>query len=879
MAETLPPQGRTIRDAAARGGIPAPRGGASSPAPRGRASLREIGPDGVRLVVRPGDGAGPPRVLAAECVFEGDNVALAALVGRRFDRVWPLFAPSVPLAPLLPDLDADASFTRLWSLGVEGALRLDATNKAGLWHLCLVRLPTIETQTYTDAFEHPFVTAMGEGDDFEPFPSDRVRWWAHRRRLAANETSETVLRQNDPIAWVYERAEPIPGTNAIIGTRVALDRIAVVLRPLLAFAGGGGVVCLPDGTALVDAGAAGLAPRLGKPGKARLRELFEDLLDDALAGHEAVLPTGEGPLKVLVERLPLGLIGVRPINAPPDAASGGRDAVWPPPLLDAVQDVMLAVGPDGAVRFAAGATRAVLGLAPAGLVGLRLDTLVADADDESADLVSRLADAAASGLGLLVRGRRGGTTLLETAVKAASLDGLALRVLTLRDVTVRRQTEEAMAGLLYRDTLTDLPNRLLFYDRLEQALERARRQDGHVAVMLIDLDRFKVINDSLGMRRGDEVIKHVAGRLAPALRPSDTLGRLSGDEFMVLLPALGGPDAAAKTAQDLVEAMQPPLRTGGHELAVQASIGIALFPHDGDDPDTLVKNAAVALSRVKEQGRGHYQFFTTDMNAAAFERLMLETRLRRALVEDELVVHYQPQVAAEGARIVGVEALVRWRHPDLGMIPPGEFIPLAEETGLIVPIGARVLQHACEDAARWRREGFLDLRLAVNLSGRQFQDKGLVDAVRAILAETGFPPERLELELTESVIMRDVAEATERLRELSRLGISLAVDDFGTGYSSLAYLKRFPIRSLKIDRSFVGDIDRDANSAAIASAIVALAGRLGLKVVAEGVETKEQLDLLRSYGCDELQGWLFGRPIPVADLLAKLVAAREGVEE
>ena len=489
------------------------------------------------------------------------------------------------------------------------------------------------------------------------------------------------------------------------------------------------------------------------------------------------------------------------------------------------------------MRFAAGAALRILGFAAGDLVGIRLDALLVKAEDGGGDLLPFLADAAAmNDVDLPVRRRQGAHAILEMSVRSIEAGAAGpFFVLTVRDVTVRRQTEETMASLVYRDPLTDLPNRLLFHDRLRQALERARRQGGEVAVMLVDLDRFKIINDSLGLQRGDEVLKAVAERLVAALGSSDIVGRLGGDEYMVLLQGLEQPDDAGKAAEAMLDALHQPFQAGGHELSIQASIGVALFPHDGDDPDTLLKNADAALSRVKELGRGHYQFFTTDMNRAAFERLVLETQLRKAVAEDELVLHYQPQVAAENGRTVGVEALVRWQHPELGMVPPADFIPLAEETGLIVPIGAWVLRAACREVGRWTEAGIKGVRIAVNLSGRQFQDRGLVAAVRAVravLAETGLGPERLELELTESVVMRDVADATARLQELSALGISLAVDDFGTGYSSLAYLKRFPIRSLKIDRSFVGDIDRDANSAAIAAAIVALAQKLGLKVVA-----------------------------------------------
>jgi predicted signal transduction protein with EAL and GGDEF domain len=365
----------------------------------------------------------------------------------------------------------------------------------------------------------------------------------------------------------------------------------------------------------------------------------------------------------------------------------------------------------------------------------------------------------------------------------------------------------------------------------------------------------------------------VAERLTRSLRKSGTVARLGGDEFMVLLLGTHGAEAAAKVAQKLLDSLRPPLKVNGHELTTAASIGLALFPHDGDDTDTLIKNADTALSRAKEQGRNHYQFYTEGMNTTAFERLMLESRLRKALEQEEFVVFYQPKVSLADGRVVGVEALLRWRHPDLGLVPPGEFIPLAEETGLILPIGRWVLGAACAEMKRWHRMGFEPLDLAVNLSGRQFQERTLTDTIAQVIAASGLAPSSVELELTESVIMRDAAESARRLRELTALGIRLAVDDFGTGYSSLSYLRSFPISSLKIDRSFVRDIDRDPNGAAIAQAIIALAKSLSLKVVAEGVETRGQVDLLRRYGCEEMQGFLFSRPLPAEELTQLL---REG---
>jgi diguanylate cyclase (GGDEF)-like protein len=447
--------------------------------------------------------------------------------------------------------------------------------------------------------------------------------------------------------------------------------------------------------------------------------------------------------------------------------------------------------------------------------------------------------------------------------------------LIVRDLTLRAHTEEALASLAYHDTLTGLPNRLLFHDRLTQAVERGRRTRQMFAVMLVGLDRFKIINDSLGLEKGDHVLKAVAERLALAVRKSDTVARLGGDEFLLLLAGVESAEAVAKVAQKLLIALRPPLPVDGHELTAAASIGVALFPHDGDTPEALIKNADTALSRAKEQGRNHFQFYTTDMNATAIERLTLESRLRRALVNGEFVVHYQPQASLETGAIVGVEALIRWIDPVLGLVPPGDFIPLAEETGLIVDIGAWVLRAAAAEIVRWQRHlGRPELRLAVNLSARQFQQADLVDLIRQTLAATGLPASSLELEITESVLMREALASVRRLKDLTGLGVHLAIDDFGTGYSSLSYLRTFPIRSLKIDRTFIRDIDRDPSSATLAQGMVGLGRSLGLKVIAEGVETVRQLELLKGYGCQEMQGFLLCRPLPAEEALAVIEQGR-----
>ncbi len=580
------------------------------------------------------------------------------------------------------------------------------------------------------------------------------------------------------------------------------------------------------------------------------------------------LPSGAGGADaVLIEAYRLDDRALAPV-------SNGEG--WLSAVMKNVADGIVLLDADGMITWLSHAAEAIFDYPRDAAIGGPIDMLLPPGDEFGAGLIERLQLAPErQPLELTVRRRSGELTPIEVEVSFAEQRDRRMIVLVVRDVTGRQQTEETLRSLAYHDSLTGLPNRLLFDDRLAQAIERARRARQLLTVMLIDLDRFTLINDSLGLGTGDQIIKGVAERLVGALRRSDTVARLGGDEFMVLLLGTSGAEAAARVAQKLIEVLRPPLQVDGHELTTSASIGIALFPHDGDDPDTLLKNAANALSRAKEQGRNHYQFYTDDMNATAFERLMLESRLRKALELGEFVIHYQPKVSLADGSILGVEALLRWYHPDLGMVPPAEFIPLAEETGLIVPIGAWVLGAACAQVARWHRMGHTGLDLAVNISARQFQEKNLVATIAAAVADSGLAAARIELELTESVIMRDAPEAARRLKELTALGIRLAIDDFGTGYSSLGYLRTFPLHALKIDRSFIRDIDRDPNSAALAKAIIAMAAGLKLKVVAEGVETREQLARLREFGCQELQGYLFSKPLPADELAALLDEGRK----
>ena len=434
-----------------------------------------------------------------------------------------------------------------------------------------------------------------------------------------------------------------------------------------------------------------------------------------------------------------------------------------------------------------------------------------------------------------------------------------------------RQSEERLQHLAHYDHLTHLPNRVLFLDRLEQALARARWHKRIVAVLFVNLDRFKVINDTVGHPIGDRVLKVIAERLNAAVREGDTVARLGGDEFAVALADLAEAHDVPRVAEKIIAALHPPMVIDEREFFVTASIGVSLHPGDGDDAETLLRNADIAMYRAKEKGKNNFQFYSPAMNAEAPKRLALETDLRRALERREYLLHYQPKVDLATGRVAGMEALLRWQHPKQGLISPLDFIPLLEETGLIVPVGEWVLRSACAQNKSWQEAGHAPLRVAVNLSARQFKQTGLVETVRVVLAETGLDPRFLELELTESILLEHTGESLATLRKFHDMGIHLALDDFGTGYSSLSYLKRFPIDSLKIDRSFVRDITTNPDDATIARTVIAMAHNLRMMAVAEGVETQEQLEFLRAHQCDQMQGYYFSRPL-TAEVFAQLLA-------
>lgn len=452
----------------------------------------------------------------------------------------------------------------------------------------------------------------------------------------------------------------------------------------------------------------------------------------------------------------------------------------------------------------------------------------------------------------------------------SSILGLLFATLLYRfPVKIVRQAEaetdhafKKLNHMSYHDHLTNLPNRLQLNDRLNQALQQAKRNEQKVAVLFLDLDRFKNINDTLGHSNGDLLLQRVAKRLANCMRECDTVARLGGDEFIIVLPNIFDAMEAAKVAQRVLEAMGQPFTLDEHELVVTTSIGISMYPADGQNFETLVRNADNAMYRAKEQGRNKYQFYTRAMNVVALERLTLENNLRKALKQDELVCYYQPIIDLYSGEIIGMEALARWQHPERGMIFPDKFISLAEETGLIVPLGEWVLRTACLQTKAWQDAGLLPMYISVNISARQFRHAGLVDMVRTVLQETELDPQLLQLEITESVAVYNEDRVSAKLRSLRNLGIRIAIDDFGTGYSSLGSLKKFPFDSLKIDKSFIHNITVDPYDAAIAETIIALANNLHLNVIAEGVEDETQLAFLMEHGCSAMQGYLFCKPQP-----------------
>ncbi|HEY4998055.1 MAG TPA: EAL domain-containing protein [Usitatibacter sp.] len=551
-------------------------------------------------------------------------------------------------------------------------------------------------------------------------------------------------------------------------------------------------------------------------------------------------------------------------------------------LTESTIDLISVCDADGTMQYQSGALRQLLGFDPADSVGKNVFDLVHRDDvDHVRAAFRRILETRqlTEPVEFRLRHRDGGWRTFESlgtnCLTNAHIRGI---VWNSRDVTDRKVIQQRMQHLAYHDNLTGLPNRGLLQDRLARSIARAERSGRKVAVLFIDLDNFKNINDTLGHDVGDELLRQVSRRLAECVRLEDTIARQGGDEFIVLLDNLDEGRNASLVAQKILNALRLPLMLGGTEQHVSGSIGIALYPEDGRDAQTLMKNADTAMFHGKGLGKNTYQYFTSQMNIAVKRRMTLESALRRAVMQKDFVLHYQPQIDLQTGQIIAVEALVRWRTEDSGTVMPGDFIPLAEETGLINEIGEWVLREGCRQAKEWQDMGLVQRRMAINLSARQFADKGFLDMMNRVLAETGLAAHCLELEITESQVMRQTDGMIQLLNKLSEMGVQLAIDDFGTGYSSLSYLKRLPIQKLKIDQSFVRDITVDPNDTAIVVAIINMARSLDLETIAEGVETAGQLALLRSKGCQVGQGFFFSVPLPAQELYPLLRVNRVAVD-
>ena len=543
-------------------------------------------------------------------------------------------------------------------------------------------------------------------------------------------------------------------------------------------------------------------------------------------------------------------------------------------LVQNASDIVTILEVDGTVRYVSPAVERIMGRQPEDIIGTSVFGSVNPDDRERAASIfaSILATPRVQrSVEFQVLHADGSWRYLDSVVSNL-VDDPSVRgiVVNSRDITDRKRTEERMSHLAQYDQLTGLANRGLFLDRLEQAIIRAKRSSNLVALMFLDLDHFKDVNDTLGHNAGDELLKEVAARIKGRVRESDTVARLGGDEFAIILEDLPDAHSATLVAQGLLEDVSKPIFLDGSEITMSASIGIATRPPS--EIEILPKDADVAMYRAKESGRNTYEFHTREMSAKAAERLALRNQLRRASEDEEFVLYYQPQTDLLTGEIVGVEALLRWQHPDLGIVGPNNFIPMLEETGLIVPVGEWVLKTACRQARAWQDSGFGPLRMAVNLSVRQLMREGFGDALANALEETGCDPHLLDVEITESILMEDPEANSQMLGELKKKvgGIRISVDDFGTGYSSLYYLKSLPIDVLKVGRPFVKGIPIEPDDAAITSGIIKMAHDLRLKVIAEGVETYEQAALLREWGCDLVQGFYFGKPLPPDDLVKLL---------
>ncbi len=550
-------------------------------------------------------------------------------------------------------------------------------------------------------------------------------------------------------------------------------------------------------------------------------------------------------------------------------------------LFEHSESGLLACRDDGSVKLCSPVAAAMFGVEPSAVVGTPVTDWLTP--------LGREGTAFPGGQWETTACRPGGATFpVELTVSETRRGSRVPRLFVLRDITDRKLTKERLSFLASFDSLTSLPNRTLFRDRLAQAMARARRTGTPLALMFLDLDRFKVINDSLGHEVGDQLLKHVAARLTETLRPGGaeaveggpgvTISRLGGDEFTVILEDVGSADDAAQFARRILEALEEPMKTLDADLHVSASIGISMYPADDADIDGLVRHTDMAMYRAKAMGRGTYAFYSAELSAEVAARLELENALRQAHEQQEFVVHYQPKALLATGEVTGVEALVRWHRPRHGLVPPDRFIGVLEDSGLMLPVGAWILKTACAQLAAWDAAGMPPLKLAVNLSPSQFRQEYLVKFIADTLADTGIAPQRLELEITERLLMEDNEANRQVLATLAAMGVRVAIDDFGTGHSSLSYLKRFDVDTLKIDRSFVSELPHDNEDSVIATAVVAMGHSLDMRVVAEGVETEAQAAFLRDLGCDEMQGHLLSRALPAPQFQAWLAERSANIE-
>ena len=549
-------------------------------------------------------------------------------------------------------------------------------------------------------------------------------------------------------------------------------------------------------------------------------------------------------------------------------------------IISSMADCLMVVDRDGFIVKVNEATTCQLGYDEQELIGIHISKMIAEEDTVfrrmlSSDLLKQ--DMIKNIETTLLRKNERAIPVVFSGSVMQDQSGCKRGVVFVaKDITERKRAEEHLNYLANHDSLTDLPNRMLFLDRLSQVIPRLPWRDRYLGILFLDLDRFKTINDTLGHDIGDLLLKGVAERLTACVRDGDTVARLGGDEFVIMLNDVAKKTDVVQVAKNIIKTLSVPFDLAGEEFVATTSIGISLFPFDGDDPHVLLKNADTAMYRAKEAGRNNFKLYSSDMNEKAAQNLKLETAIRHGLERQEFTLYYQPQVSLVSGKITGVEALVRWQHPEEGLIAPFEFLPVAEDTGLIVPMGEHVLYQACRQGVLWQQAG-ISVSVAVNISERQFKHVNLPKLVSRVLVETGLSPELLDLELTEGILMDQVEQAVETLETLKAMGVSLSLDDFGTGYSSLSYLKRFSLDTLKVDRSFVMDIPKDEDDMAITRAVVEMGRSLGLKVIAEGVEDEAQLKFLRKIGCELIQGFYFSKPV-CADEISRMLKDGKAID-